>query len=60
MLRSGKIDMRYKAEIVAWARQRLNEREPDYLVEDDESDDRGSEREAEGFRQIDIDVSSLQ
>jgi hypothetical protein len=49
MLRSGKIDIRYKAEIVALAQKRLNEQEADYLVDDDESDNLEDERGPKAF-----------
>jgi predicted XRE-type DNA-binding protein len=54
LLRSEKVDICYKAEIVALAQKHLTEREPDYLLEDEESEIRDNEREAEGFGQLGI------
>jgi hypothetical protein len=52
ILRSGKIDIRYKAEIAVLA-ERRNEQGADYLVDDDDCD---GEREIEGLGQVGIRV----
>jgi hypothetical protein len=53
MLRSGKIDIRYKAEILHWQNSAAMRKEQIILVEDDDCD---SERESEGLRQVGIRV----